>query len=132
MKTCRLFLFILFLAFASVSSKAQNGNKYFIDSLDIKLSNWRKDSLGCLGLRNRYYFEFWQNLHHYLESDTALCTILLGKPNNKKIEQDKVLYIYYFSTRCKGESIDENLAPNYLIVAYKKDNTFIDIWNENH
>ena len=132
MKTCRLFLFILFLTFLSGSCIAQNGNKSFIDSLDIKLSNWRKDSLGCLSFRNKYFFEFWQNLHHYVESDTALCTILLGKPNEKKFEKDKILYIYYFSTRCRGQSIDENLAPNYLIISYKIDNTFIDIWNENH
>ncbi len=129
------FLIIIpFLSLICFSSYSQTQKEKYdhIDSLELKLQNWRMDSLGCLGFRNRTFFEFWEKLHHYVEKDSVLSLILLGRPNEIKRARNQVEYFYHFATKCKGNSIDEALAPNYLIIVYRNDNTFIGISNENH
>jgi hypothetical protein len=97
----------------------------FIFSCDEKISkvkkdtNWSKDSIGCLGLRNKEYANNLIIDNGLLNMSKGTCIEFFGKPD--VIEGDffsQSLY-YIAETNCLDGQLDSNTDRCYIIFYFK-------------
>lgn len=126
-------ILLTFMSACFLCKKTDNSIKYTgtIDSLEYKLSLWKIDSLGCLKYRSNLGREFTFNLGRYIQNDSNLALILLGKPNLLR-RSYQIEYIYYTGSICEKNQINRNFRPQYFIVSYDSLNNFNGIDRESH
>lgn len=118
-------LLMLIFCFAVFFCKAQKNigeaqNKP--DSINQILQEWRKDSLGCLNLRNTKTAEIIANYFNLQTLSLKKAVDLLGNPTYTDTGSNYIYIDYFFNTNCDKFSgkIYDNTSVCGLQLTYQK------------
>jgi hypothetical protein len=123
MRHLKVFTFIaLLIGFVSAvccsSKNASSSNEAASDSLFVAISNFKKDSLGCLGLRTKRTIEFIYSKGNIKGKSTGELLDLLGPQNDSVSANGLTSLKYYFNRGCLNgvpiDSVDRCWANFYV------------------
>lgn len=100
-------LIIVFLCNFFFCSCQEKSNKV-IDNENSKnqiINNWKKDSLGCLGLRSLDLAKKIIEDNNLLGCSKENFEDFFGAPNDLIINEEKIALIYYIEARCKNDKL---------------------------
>ena len=82
---------------------------------DNLTKNWKKDSLGCLNLRSKFYSDSINKKIIFKNKSESFITLYLGKSNKREVRGEYKYYIYYFNTKCNvNNRIIDSVDKCYL------------------
>lgn len=100
------------------------------DTIFEYTENWRKDSLGCIGLRNKQYSDSINYKIEFKDKSEKKLIKYLGN-YDKSLSNDKYKYaIYFFDTRCNNNTVIDSI--DHCFLQYRIDlstNKIIDYQN---
>lgn len=124
------FVFFCMLLSASNDNRILSGrniaDEYCIqDSLDSIFKDWRKDTTGCLNLRENHVNTVIAFVKKKVRSYKQLLKCL-GKPNIASSEKDVTNLVYYTSASCSNGMPDLSGEHCFLIISFvnKKSKAF--------
>lgn len=118
MKTTHIFILFCLFCSLTISWKCNNANQNHITQRElteknvegeIRLKEWRTDTLGCLGYRNFTAIQFIIDTLKINGKSTDFVIENLGYPNNRKQGLNSENFYYYFATNCEGNAIVDSL-----------------------
>jgi hypothetical protein len=120
-----LFVYLVFVLSNCINPKKDNSDNSYIskvDSLDLPIQQFLKDSLGCLGLRTKKSIE---SIYYGREvQDKKYLISLLGYPNDSLVSKEQIYYKYFFNSICNKDipidSVDRCWASFQLNAASKR------------
>jgi hypothetical protein len=111
----RKYLFVYLVLFLSCSnSRTENQSKVrkdktviVNDTISRYIADWKKDSLGCLGLRDYNKLQYILKYFNLISKSKEEVVNILGQPDFIINDDTEMRFTYYFDTMCdKGEMID--------------------------
>jgi hypothetical protein len=76
--------------------------------------NWKKDSLGCMNIRNKQYSDLINKRITFKNMPESFLIKYLGKSNKIENDDNYRYYIYYFNTQCVNNRIIDTVEKCYL------------------
>lgn len=84
------------------------------DKLLELTENWRKDTLGCMNLRNKQYSDNINKEINFKGKSEIYLIKYLGKSNKVKANSKYKYLVYYFDTRCENNIIVDSIDQCHL------------------
>ena len=92
--------------------------------------SWKKDSLGCMNLRNKNYSDKINKKINFIAKSEKYLIKKLGKYNKVIINDKYKFYLYYYGTSCQNNKIIDSV--DYCYLEYRvniKTKTIVDYQN---
>ena len=110
-KKINLFLYTLVVLISS-SCNNNTERRNFENNNDSLVSIWKKDSMGCLHLRNFEMAEKIFSQYKLKDKSPEYITKLLGNPNKIVKTSSETRYIFFYNSSCNAKT---NIAIDSMV-----------------
>jgi len=110
--TILFFLVIIIFACANKNHYSKKTNNYET----VEINGWKRDSLGCLNVRNKKLSEDLLDKYYLRKNSFNDFKKVFGKPNKINKNKDEIILEYYFDSSC--HKIYDESERDYCIAQY--------------
>ena len=117
----KLLIILISLTFLSCNGQETNKRKEVEKQSNNHKNNWKRDSKGCLKLRNKKLADSLIKKYDLEQKTIEEFKQVFGDPNDKKIMDTQNILIYYFDCICKDDVIVKDSDKCYAEFYFKNE-----------